>query len=55
MTQRVAHRSRSRIVSKSAAPFGDSRYSTATGRSRWTFRSAIPTSSSSFNVFASEL
>src|SRR2546425_10462943 len=55
MTQRVAHRSRSRIASKSAAPFGDRRYSTATGRSRWTFRSAIPTSSSSFNVFVSEL
>src|SRR2546426_760623 len=55
MTQRVAHRSRSRIASNSAAPFGDRRYSTATGRSRWTFRSAIPTSSSSFSVFAREL
>src|SRR5216117_3539409 len=38
MTQRVAHRSRSRTASKSAAPFGDRRYSTATGRPRWTFR-----------------
>src|SRR6267143_4016 len=55
MTHRVAHTSKSRIASNRSCPFGDRRYSTATGRSRWTFRSAIPTSSSSFSVFAREL
>src|SRR5207237_6937276 len=55
MTHRVAHSSRSRIASNRSCPFGDRRYSTATGRSRWTFRSAIPTSSNSFSVFAREL
>src|SRR6059058_5816242 len=55
MAHRVAQTSRSRIASNRSCPFGDRRYSTATGRSRWTFRSAIPTSSSSFSVFAREL
>src|SRR3989475_11480954 len=55
MAHRLAQTSRSRIASNRSCPFGDRRYSTATGRSRWTFRSAIPTSSSSFSVFAREL
>src|SRR5436189_24668 len=55
MAHRVAQTSRSPIASNRSCPFGDRRYSTATGRSRWTFRSAIPTSSSSFSVFAREL
>src|SRR3989475_1338266 len=55
MTHRVAHSSRSRIASNRSCPFGDRRYSTATGRSRWTFRSPIPTSSNSFSLFAREL